>query len=437
MGPRSFAHSKALYDAGRQYTTEGVQHYLRYQAPHPVYMARGEAGRIYDVDGNAYIDFYLGSGPLVLGHNHPAIRRAMERQFEKAQLYGASAEVELELARRIHERVPSAQMVRFLPSGTDATTVAVRLARAFTKRDLVLKHEGAFHGSQDYFLSGLAAAGGTNGVYAGVDPAISSKTLAVPFNDTEALDAVFAQHGPRIAAVIVEPVLRGVVAPAPGYLEAVRDRCRSFGALLVFDEVITGFRLGPSGAEGYFGVSPDVSAFGKIIGGGFPIGAVAGREDVMYLLSPRCPPNEQVFCTSTWLGYPLAMAAGCAMLDKLLACNAYARLFHLGERFRQRFSTIFTRLGLPGQAIGVGPVNKVLLTDRPVRDLASAQPQYSRQAILALKRRLFDLGLFMLGPAYLPGIGKYLCTAHTEEDVDEAAALFEQAIVDVDLNPQQ
>jgi glutamate-1-semialdehyde 2,1-aminomutase len=431
--PRSYERSRALYEAGRQYTTEGVQHPLRYQTPHPIYMDHGQGGWIYDVDGNPYIDFTLGAGPLILGHGHPAVLDAVARQMARAQLYSGSAAVELELARRIHERVPSAEVVRFFVSGTDATTTAIRLARAFTRRELIVKHVGAFHGAQDYFLPGVAAAGGVDGVYLGVPRPVSDQTLVVPFNDTEALDRVFAAHGSQLAAVIAEPALRGVVAPQPGYLEALRDRCRSFDTLLVYDEVLTGFRLGPAGAEGYFGVRPDLTAYGKIIGGGFPIGAVAGRADVMSLLSPKLPPAEQVFSTSTWLGYPIAMAAGCAMLDALSEPGVYDRLFALGECFRRQFNAVFARLDRPGQAIGIGPTNDVVLTDRAVVDLDSAQPRYARASVLALKRRIFDLGLFMIGPSYLPSFGKFLCTAHTEADIEQAALLFEQAIQDVDL----
>ena len=431
--PRSYERSRALHEAGRGYTTEGVQHPLRYQAPHPIYMDYGEGGWIYDVDGNPYVDFTLGAGPLILGHGHPAVQQAVNRQMARAQLYSASAAVELELARRIYEQVPSAEMVRFVVSGTDATTTAIRLARAFTRRELIVKHVGAFHGAQDYFLTGVAAAGGVDGAYPGVPRAVSDQTLAVPFNDSEALDRVFAAHGSHIAAVIMEPALRGVVAPRPGYLEAVCDRCTSFGTLLIYDEVLTGFRLGPAGAEGHFGVKPDLSAYGKIIGGGFPIGAVAGREDVMRLLSPRCPPADQVFATSTWLGYPIAMAAGCAILDVLSEPGVYDRLFHLGDYFRRQFNAEFARREVAAQAIGVGPIADVVLTDGVVTDLASAQPRYPREAVLALKRRIQDLGLFMIGPSYLPSFGKFLCTAHTEADIDHAARLFGQAIQDVNL----
>ncbi len=430
---RSYSRSKELYEAGRQFTTEGVQHSGRFQLPHPIYMARGEGGVIYDVDGNPYIDFTLGSGPLILGHAHPRVVKAVERQIEATQLYGAANEAELELARRIHERVPSAEMVRFLGSGTEATTTAIRLARAFTKRDLIVKNVGAFHGAMDYFLTGLPAAGGVDGNYPGVDRVISDKTLSVPFNDVEGLDKLLVEQGSRIAAVIVEPALRGVLAPQPGYLKALRERCDSLGILLVYDEVVTGFRLGPAGAEGYFGVKPDLSAFGKIIGGGFPIGAVAGREDVMYLLSPKCPAAEKVFSTGTWYGYPTAMVAGCATLDVLSEEGGYERLFQLGEHFRMRFGAIFERVGLPGQVLGVGPVNKVMMTDAVIHDHASAQPKYQREGLLKFKRRLFEHGLFMLGPAYLPGFGKYLSTAHTFEQIDQAAEIFEQSLSEADL----
>src|SRR5690606_32284878 len=180
----------ALYEQGRGYTTEGVQHAGRFQSPHPVYMDHGQGGLIFDVDGNRYIDFSLGSGPLLLGHRHPAVVAAIEQQLAKTQLYGTASGVELELARRIHERVPSAEQVRFVGSGTEATSTAVKLARAATGRDLLIKHVGAFHGAQDYFLTSLPAAGGRDEAFPGVDRAISDKTLAVPFNDMEALDSV-------------------------------------------------------------------------------------------------------------------------------------------------------------------------------------------------------------------------------------------------------
>jgi glutamate-1-semialdehyde 2,1-aminomutase len=292
---------------------------------------------------------------------------------------------------------------------------------------------GGFHGSVDYFMTGNAEAGGRHGEYPGIDRAISDKTLAVAFNDVAALDSLFGAHGARIAAFIVEPVLRGALPPRPGYLEALRRHCDDSGALLIFDEVVTGFRLGPGGAQSYFGVTPDITAYGKIIGGGFPIGAVAGRREIMRYLSPSTPPADRVYLASTWLGFPISLAAGCASLDVLGEPGAYDHLFDLGDYFRHRFNRLFEEIGLPGQALGVGPIFNVFLTDARVEDWASSQPSYRPEGVQQLKRRLLEVGLNMQGPSYLPGFGKYLCVAHTHELIDEAADLFRQAIEDVDL----
>ena len=425
---RTYPKSGALYEASRAFTTEGVHHAGRYQKPHPIYMERGDGGRIQDADGNWYIDFSLGSGPLLLGHNHPKIVEAVTAQLSKAQLYGTPARVEVELASRIHERLPSAEVVRFFTTGTEACFMAIRLARAFTGRSLVIKHAGAFHGSHDYVLTGLPKAGGIDGAYAGLDRRISDATIAVPFNDVPALDAVLDARGSEVAAFIIEPALRGVILPEPGYLETIRARCSALGIVLIFDEVVTGFRLGPAGAEGYFGVRPDLSALGKVIGGGFPIGAVSGRREILEALAPGSPPARAVFAASTWYGYPTAMVAGAATLDVLASEDGYSRLNALGDHFRSRFGEIFKRVDLPGQVLGVGPVNKIILTSRPVRDLATCAPQYTPEAQLAIKNRLFGLGVFMQGMGYVPGLGKYLSLVHTIDQIDQAADAFEEAL---------
>ena len=420
--------SQALYEASRDFTTEGVQHAGRFQKPHPIYMERGDGARIQDADGNWYIDFSLGSGPLLLGHNHPKVIEAVTAQLRKAQLYGTATSSEIELARRIHEAVPSAEVVRFFTTGTEACFIAIRLARAFTGRPLVIKHIGAFHGAADYVLTGLPRAGGINGVYPGLDRRISDATLAIPFNDLPAFDALLAEHSDEIAAFIMEPALRGVVSPDPGYLDAVRERCTRHGIVLIFDEVVSCFRMGPAGAEGFFNVRPDISAMGKVIGGGFPVGAVTGRRDILEGLAPGVPAERQVFAASTWYGYPIAMVAGAAALDVLFQEDGFARLDALGEYFQARFSEIFTRVDVPGQVIGYGPINKVILNNRPVRDLESSRPQLTPEAVTAIKRRLLTLGIFMQGPGYVPGFGKYLSLVHTRDQIDQAADAFETAV---------
>jgi glutamate-1-semialdehyde 2,1-aminomutase len=420
--------SKALYEAAKPFTTEGVQHAGRFQKPHPIYMERAEGARIQDADGNWYIDFSLGSGPLLLGHNHPKVIEAVKAQLSKDQLYGTPTSSEVELARRIHEAVPSAEVVRFFTTGTEACFMAIRIARAFTGRSLVVKHVGAFHGAQDYVLTGLPRAGGVDGQYPGLDRRVSDATVAIPFNDVPAFDAVLTEHGDDIAAFIMEPALRGVVPPDPGYLEAIRERCTARGIVLIFDEVVSCVRLGPAGAEGYFGVRPDISAMGKVIGGGFPVGAVTGRRDILEALTPGAPPDRGVFAASTWYGYPIAMVAGAAALDVLFQEDGFARLEELGAYFRARFGEIFQQVDVPGQVLGYGPINKVILNRKRVRDLPSSQPQYTPEAVTAIKKRLFQLGIFMQGPGYVPGFGKYLSLQHTRDHIDQAADAFETAV---------
>jgi glutamate-1-semialdehyde 2,1-aminomutase len=426
--PATYPASKALYEAARDFTTEGVQHAGRFQKPHPIYMERSQGSRIWDADGNEYIDFSLGSGPLLLGHNHPKVIEAVTAQLARAQLYGTPTSSEVELARRIHEAVPSAEVVRFFTTGTEACFMAIRLARAFTGRSLVVKHIGAFHGAQDYVLTGLPRAGGVKGQYPGLDRRVSDATLAIPFNDLPAFDAVLAEHGDDIAAFIMEPALRGVVPPDPGYLEAIRETCTARGIVLIFDEVVSCFRMGPAGAEGYFGVRPDISAMGKVIGGGFPVGAVTGRRDILDALAPGQPPEVGVFAASTWYGYPMAMVAGAAALDVLFHDGGFEQLESLGAYFRSRFGEIFRRVDVPGQVLGYGPINKVILNNHQVRDLATSQPQLTPEAVIAIKKRLFQLGIFMQGPGYVPGFGKYLSVQHTNDDIDRAADAFETAV---------
>jgi glutamate-1-semialdehyde 2,1-aminomutase len=306
--------------------------------------------------------------------------------------------------------------------------MAIRIARAFTGRSLVVKHIGAFHGAQDYVLTGLPRAGGVNGQYPGLDRRVSDATLAIPFNDLPAFDAVLAERGDDVAAFIMEPALRGVVPPDPGYLEAIRERCTARGIVLIFDEVVSCFRMSPAGAEGYFGVRPDISSMGKVIGGGFPVGAVTGRRDILDALAPGAPADRGVFAASTWYGYPIAMVAGAAALDVLFQEDGFARLDALGEYFRARFGEIFERVDVPGQVLGYGPINKVILNRNQVRDLPSSMPQYTPEAVTAIKKRLFQLGIFMQGPGYVPGFGKYLSLQHTRDHIDQAADAFETAV---------
>ena len=283
----------------------------------PPFIARGEGSHIFDVDGNEYIDYVGSWGPLLLGHRHPDIVAALQGALAIGTSFGAPTEQEVELAEAIRDAVPSIEMVRLVNSGTEATMSAIRLARGFTGRDLVVKFEGCYHGHVESLLVKAGSGVATLGIpdTQGVPKAFCDTTLALPFNDAEAVEQAFRAHGNRIAAVIVEPVAgnMGCVPPLPGYLEALRDITARFGALLVFDEVMTGFRVAFGGAQQRYGIRPDLTTLGKVIGGGLPVGAYGGRKDIMQKVAPVGP----VYQAGTLSGNPLAVAAGLAMLRYL------------------------------------------------------------------------------------------------------------------------
>ncbi|MDQ6677541.1 MAG: glutamate-1-semialdehyde 2,1-aminomutase, partial [Acidobacteriota bacterium] len=285
----------------------------------PIFIVRGEGSRLFDADGNEYID-YIGSwGPLLLGHRFPPVIEALRRTLETGTSFGAPTEGEVELAELICEFVPSVEMVRLVSSGTEASMSALRVARGFTGRDLTIKFEGCYHGHVDSLLvkagSGVATLGLPDSP--GVPKGFSDTTIAIPFNDHSAVEATFRSHPEKIAAVIVEPVAgnMGCVPPAPGYLAALRDLCTKNGALLIFDEVMTGFRLAPGGAQELYGIKPDLTMLGKVIGGGLPIAAYGGRRDIMSFVAPSGP----IYQAGTLSGNPMAVAAGLAMLRHLKA----------------------------------------------------------------------------------------------------------------------
>jgi len=297
----------------------------------PRIVAYGRGSRLWDVDGNEYVDYVGSWGPLILGHAHPSVVEIIQRAAERGTSYGATTELEVELARLVCGAVPSVERVRFVNSGTEATMSAVRLARAFTGRDKIVKFEGCYHGHADGLLAKAGSGVATLGLpdSAGVPASFTAETIVLPYNDTAAVDAAFEAHGGAIAAVIVEPVAAnmGLVPPTPGYLQHLRAATERAGALLIFDEVITGFRLAPGGAQMYYGVLPDLTCLGKVIGGGLPVGAYGGRADVMAMVAPSGP----VYQAGTLSGNPLAMAAGIVTLRILANEGVYRGLDTMGH----------------------------------------------------------------------------------------------------------
>jgi glutamate-1-semialdehyde 2,1-aminomutase len=383
----------------------------------PPFIARGEGSHIFDVDGNEYIDYVCSWGPLLLGHRHPEILHALECALTTGTSFGAPTEGEVELAEAICEAVPSIEMVRLVNSGTEATMSAIRLARSFTGRDLIVKFEGCYHGHVDSLLVKAGSGVATLGIAdtAGVPKAFCDTTIALPFNDAGAVEDAFRAHGDRIAAVIVEPVAgnMGCVPPGPGYLEALRDITARRGALLIFDEVMTGFRVAFGGAQQRYGIRPDLTTLGKVIGGGLPVGAYGGRRDIMSRVAPSGP----VYQAGTLSGNPLAVAAGLATLRHLKARpEVYTSL-------EARAATLCAAVPAGITVNRVGSMFTFFFTDQPVTDYESAKRSDTKR-FGRYFRAMLDRGIY-LAPSQFEAA--FLSAAHTDEDIRTTIAAAREA----------
>lgn len=379
----------------------------------PFFAASAAGARVVDVDGNSYIDYVGTWGPAILGHAAPPIVRAVQDAAARGTSFGIPHEQETTLARRVKAMVPSVEKVRFCNSGTEATMSAIRLARGFTGRDLIVKFDGCYHGHSDGLLvkAGSGALTLGNPDSAGVPADVARQTVVLPFNDPEALDAVFRDRGPELAAVILElvPANAGLYLPRPGYLEHLRRLTRTHGTVLIADEVMTGFRLGPAGAQGVFGLTPDLSCFGKIIGGGLPVGAFGGRAEIMDRLAPLGP----VYQAGTLSGNPLAMAAGLAALETLEATDAWSRLEALGSELERGMVAVAKAAGIPVQFQRIGSMFCGYFTDRPVWNLADAL-QSDRNRFARFFHGMLDRGVYLAPSQFEAG---FLSTAHTSADI--------------------
>ncbi len=375
---------------------------------HPLFIARGDGSRIYDVDGNSYIDYVCSWGPLLLGHRHPAIVEALSEALKIGTSFGAPTEAEVELAELIKETVPTIEMVRLVNSGTEATMSALRVARGFTGRDITIKFEGCYHGHVDSLLvkagSGVATLQLPDSP--GVPAAFSDTTIALPFNDVEAVENAFRARPDKIAAVIIEPVVgnMGCVPPARGYLQALSEICNRYGALLIFDEVMTGFRVAFGGAQELYGIKPDLTTLGKVIGGGLPIAAYGGRRDIMSHVAPSGP----IYQAGTLSGNPIAVASGLAMLRYL---KKHPEIYSGLEANSARLAAAAP----DGIAVNrVGSMLTWFFTDRPVGDYESAKrsdtARFARFFHLMLERGIY------LPPSQFEAA--FVSAAHSDEDID-------------------
>ncbi|GAA5484561.1 glutamate-1-semialdehyde 2,1-aminomutase [Haloferula sargassicola] len=400
----------------------------------PFFVRRAKGSRIEDIDGKTYID-YIGSwGPNILGHAPTVVTNTIHEVAKNGVSFGIPNPFEVEMARTITEWVPSCEKVRMTNSGTESTMSAIRLARGFTKRDLIVKFDGCYHGHSDSLLVAAGSGALTYGEpdSAGVPADFAKNTLVLPYNDPEALTSLFEEKGELIAAIIVEsyPANAGFVLPRPGYLDLLTRITKKFGALLIFDEVMTGFRLGKAGVQGLEGITPDLSCFGKVIGGGLPVGAFGGRADVMDLLAPLGP----VYQAGTLSGNPLAMAAGLAQLKQLAgngalasaaeSPNGYDRLDQLGQHFETGLRALLEEKGVPHRLNRVGSMFCLFFTDREIVNVSDVMKQD-----LEFFKKFFwgclEKGIYLAPSPYETG---FLSLAHTEADLDDTLGVFGEVL---------
>jgi glutamate-1-semialdehyde 2,1-aminomutase len=383
----------------------------------PFFVDRGDGAWLVDTDGRRYLDYVQSWGASILGHAHPAVVDALQRAAAAGTSYGAPTAREVELAEAIAARVPSVDKVRLVSSGTEAAMTVLRLARGATGRDKILKFAGCYHGHVDSLLVAAGSGVATLGLpgSAGVTAATVADTVVVPFNDEGALDVAFERHGPHLAALLVEPVAAnmGLVPPDPGFLAGLRRRCTEAGALLVFDEVITGFRVGPAGAQGLFEVDPDLSMFGKVVGGGVPLAALGGRAEVMDLLAPVGP----VYQAGTLSGNPLATAAGLAVLAHLDVA-AYDDLARRATRLATGLRDAFAAAGVAAQIPQVTTLAGCFFSPTPVTDYDTAQKS-DHDAYARFFHAMLDRGVFFPPSGYET---LFVSLAHTDADVDDTVA---------------
>ncbi len=419
--------SEAAWQAARQLIPGGVNSPVRAFGAvggTPVFAEHGRGSRLYDVDGNEYVDYVMSWGPLLLGHAAAPVVAAIAAAAARGTSFGMPTAAENELARRIVDCVPSIERVRLVSSGTEAAMSAVRLARGFTGRDVVVKFQGCYHGHVDGLLAAAGSGVATFAIpdTAGVPRSYTDKTVVVPYNDPDAVARVFAALGDQVACVMVEPVAgnMGVVPPRPGFLDFLREVTRRHGALLVFDEVITGFRLGLGGAQGLYGIRPDLTVLGKIIGGGLPAAAYGGRADIMAALAPE----GRVYQAGTLSGNPLAVAAGLATLEALMRDPPYERLEARAAALAAGLGEAARDAGVAVQQNRVGSMMTLFFTAAPVTDYASAKTSDARR-YARFFHGMLERGVY-LAPSQFEAA--FLSTAHSPEDLRVTLAAAQAAL---------
>ncbi len=419
---KSYEQSKQAFSEAKELMPGGVNSPVRAFKSvdmDPIFMESGKGAILTDIDGNEYIDYVLSWGPLILGHTEPNVVKAIQQVAETGTSFGASTLIETKLAKLVMERVPSIEMVRMVSSGTEATMSALRLARGYTGRNKILKFEGSYHGHGDSLLikagSGVATLGLPDSP--GVPESIAKNTIAVPYNDLESVRHVFENFGNDLAAVIVEPVAgnMGVVPPVEGFLEGLRELTEKNGTLLIFDEVMTGFRVGYNCAQGYYGITPDLTCLGKVIGGGLPVGAFGGKREIMEMIAPAGP----VYQAGTLSGNPLAMTAGYETLTRLNE-QSYDYFIELGDILEKGFREAATKYNIPHTVNRAGSMIGFFLTNEDVINFDTAKTS-DLELFAKYFRLMAEEGIY-LPPSQFEGL--FLSSAHTVEHIEKTIQAF-------------
>jgi glutamate-1-semialdehyde 2,1-aminomutase len=412
--------SRELYKKASTLLPGGVSSPVRAIKPYPFYTESANGSKITDIDGNEYIDYCLAYGPNILGHANPVIKEAIVSQLDKGWLYGTPTDIEVDLASKIADIYPSIDMLRFVSTGTEATMSAIRAARGFTGKDKFIKIEGGFHGAHDAVLvqagSGATTLGKPDSL--GVPADFTKHTLQTPFNDIEALTAVIEKNDDEVAALIIEPVMGniGPILPEKGYLEEVRKVTEENDIVLIFDEVITGFRLAMGGAQEYYGVTPDMTTLGKIIGGGLPIGVFGGKKEIIEMIAP----SGSVYQAGTFSGSPASVAAGLAVLDVLEKEEVHKKLNATGDAFRSRLTEIVTDLKLDYTVSGLSSMFMVFFGDKPLNYQEALK--CDKEGYLKFFFKMLENGIFLPPSQYETN---FLSTAHTEDDLEKTLAAYQ------------
>ncbi len=413
-----FERSKELFKEAQKYLVGGVNSPVRAfksVEADPIFIKKGKGCRIWDVDDNEYIDYVLSWGPLILGHGHDQVINAIKQISNYGTSFGAPTELEIEMAKAVIDAVKSVEMVRFVNSGTEATMSAIRLARGYTKRKKIVKFDGCYHGHGDSLLVSAGSGVATLGIPGtpGIPEELANLTIVLPYNNIEAVEEAFKKYGEDIACVIIEPVAgnMGIVAPSVEYHRRLREITKSYGSLLIWDEVMTGFRLSFGGAQELYDIQPDLTTFGKVIGGGLPVGAYGGKKEIMEYVAPVGP----VYQAGTLSGNPLAMAAGLTQIRLLKELNPYKDLDEKGKLLEDGFNQISKETGIPIKVNRVGSMITVFFTDKEVVDFSTAKNSDVKRFAKFFKCML-KKGIYLPASQFE---AFFLSTAHTIKDLEE------------------